>query len=481
MSESEKKRKYIRGAILTSGSKFVGIAASLATMTVALRVIEKPEMGAYFLLLVVSQFAVSMGDLGLRSTSVRYLSAAKPDEFESIASFLWGIRLVSCVLTGAVMLLLSPVFTRIWPDEQFKAVVLYIGPISALMLFTQMGTAVLIGYRLFRYSSFLHAGVELLRMLLSVVFIFMGWGIIGLIYAIIIADIAGILLIFRLTPHKIRFRYRHPAELDILKFGGWLHGSSILSVIMVRAGDAILTSYLGTSALAVYAAAMQIPSLLRKFFESIRPVLLGYLSQLHEGSKSAITSVRLIGGLLAVFSAFLIVFGGPVLVLFFSDRYKDSVEVMQVLSVWSVVGSINYLFTLILIGAGKSKEVFWVSLIQVFIAISLNLLLVPRFFEMGAAGALLVTSLFSNFVAIEMIASSNKMLLRKELWLVYCKTSTPLIGLLIGVWLFPVFYVNVILFIIALTVLFSLKTLTVNDFNMLWSCIFKRPVIKPML
>ena len=139
----------------------------------------------------------------------------------------------------------------------------------------------------------------------------------------------------------------------------------MLSVVMVKASDFILATYMGPAALAVYSAAMQLPSALQRVFESIRPVLLGYASsgQEHDPTRLA-ESIRIGAGVLALAATILIGLTQPLMTLLFSHDYEGGTLIMQGLCVWTATSIVNYYFSITLIGIGHPRKAFLLVLPQ---------------------------------------------------------------------------------------------------------------------
>ncbi|MBA3613266.1 MAG: oligosaccharide flippase family protein, partial [Nitrospirales bacterium] len=393
---------------------------------------SKEELGVYFLVMMVAQFAAIAGDLGLRNTATKMLSSSHPSGVNETARFFVTIAFISSLITACVVMLALPFLETLWPYPEFRKYAWLGVPLSFLTINFQMVNSLLVGAGKFRELSALGVGTEILRAVFSVSALFYGFGVAGLLWGMILSRVFGIGLAWRLLPEQFGLALRHPAALGIIKFGGWMYGTSLLSVVMVKASDTILVTYLGTAALAIYSTSMQLPSALLRLFDSIRPVLLGYASSRENtGTDLLVESIRIGAGLLAVAATVLIGIADPLMTVLFSNAYSGGVNIMQALCVWTALSIVNYYFSLNLVGTGHPQKAFVLIIPQVIISIAAALWLVPLFQGLGAAMALIITSLFGNLIGA-WVAAGRDGTLFLSLNASHLRAAIPLLALLVG-------------------------------------------------
>src|SRR6185437_10720265 len=208
---------------------------------------------------------------------------------------------------------------------------------------------------------------------------------------------------------------------------------SLLSAGMVRCADAMVTTYIGTAALAVYSAAMQIPTVLQRVFESTRPALLGYVAAHHDSSdRQQAETMRILTAGLSVATIVIIVFSGPLMTVLYSEQYTSGTCIMQTLSVWMDFSLVNYFYSIILVGRGQSREAFIQTVPQLLIMLVSTSLLVPLYEAVGAASALVITAFLGNLIAAKIVAGDD----RDAWWVLtmnFIRAAVPLLLFLIVV------------------------------------------------
>jgi O-antigen/teichoic acid export membrane protein len=333
-----------------------------------------------------------------------------------------------------------------------------------------MGLALFIGYHRFRQFSTVTALMEVLRMISSLAMLLLGFGTLGLVYGFLLSRIVGLAALWRLLPFDLRFRLSHPDRRSILRFGGWLHGGSVMSVVNAKVVDGLLTSFMGTAALAAYTTALQVPNITLKFFESVRPVVLSYIAALKlAAQRAAVLGVRLLTALLTLASGLTITFASPIIGLLYSSRYLSSVPIMQALSVWAAVGIINYFLSLTLIGLGRPKAVFLVTLPQFAVMLFSTVMLVPKYSGFGAALSLLITAVAGNVITTWLV-SNRDLKLYRALNAAFLRSALPLFGLfLLTVLTRPNLLLGIGYLLLLLGLLRFLGSITPRDLKLLFA------------
>ncbi len=438
------------------------------TIMVAVRVVGKSEMGAYFLVMLLSTFVVVMGNWGLINTAIRFLSLAEDTDRDNLSRYLITIRLIMALAVCIVLAGVLPFLFKLWPSDSFSAIGWYCLPVVFLMMLYQMGFAILSGYHKFGTMSVLVVVTETCRMAASVVCLSFSYGAASLLLGLILSRVAAIVLLWRTLPLRIKLVWYHDRTKEILKFGGWLQGSCVMSIVTSRSADALLATYLGTVALAVYSTALQIPSMMNKLFETIKPVILGYVSSLEtQAANASVTAVRLLAGFLVLVSASLIVLAEPLIKLLYTSKYIESVPILQILCFWCVIGLVNHFLSLALIGMGRVKIIFLLTIPQFFVMVFCSVVLIPKYQGLGAAVSLVLASLLGIIIEIWVIAGRNVKLAGRLSW-AFFRSAVPLFILLVVMQVYkPPIALSMAFLVATGVILYVLKAVTPRDIKVI--------------
>lgn len=448
----------------SSFGNLLAMASSMITIMVATRILDKEEMGAYFLLMVVVSFANVFGEIGLCTSAIRFLSDSNNMDCRDIDRFLITINIIFSLIVSIMLWLIFPILVNTWYSIGFSKIACLGIPLVFLISNFNLSMAILAGFRCFTALSTIMPIIEVSRMIISIIGINYGYGVEWLFYSMIGSRFVGIILAWYSKPGSIKPLFRHEKASEIFSFGAWMYGSSILSIINVKAVDLILTTYMGATSLAAYSTAMQIPSMIQKVFESVRAVVLSYLSSLGLGATEiSIIAVRMLTAILAITSSLLITISEPLINLVFSKGYHESVPIMQLLCTWMTIGLTNYFLLLTLTGMGKSGRAFSLSIPQLIVTLICGFLLVPRYQGVGAALTLIITSLVGNIVASILVAGRNgRVFLRISS--AYLRSSIPLIIFTLMVFMLQTNLIdNISLWVALIMSLYLFRAITLND------------------
>lgn len=383
------------------------MSASLITIVFAARVLSKDELGAFFAVMLVAQIAGVVGDCGVRNASIKVLSSLELNstEFIEIARYISGIALVSSVITTLAVFALSPKIVGMWASGALRENAWFMAPMSLAMVWFQTATSLLVSARHFRPFAVIGIVVEIGRAAFSIGGMLLGGGVSALLWGMLLSRLVAVGSVWYLMPRHCKPLLRRKPGENPLRGGGWLYGGSLMSLAIVKTTDAIVTTLLGTSGLAIYSTAMQIPNLLQRMFESIRPVLLGAVSA--EGDtdvESVVNRIRLFGGMIAVGTAILIALSGPLFQVLYPNYYDSGLAVMRTLCVWVAVGLLNYFMSITLIGVGHPERAFVLLIPQAIIIVVTSVSLIPAYGALGAALALVITSTVGNMFGIHLVS-----------------------------------------------------------------------------
>lgn len=458
----------MRSILWMSGGNIVNILAGTVIVFFASRMITKDELGAYFLVLMFNSFGLVAGNLGYRTSTVKFLATGSPQEKELTAN-VWLI--LNFVFIAAVCIATAvslPVLSSIWPSPAFKSVAWSVVPMVALGMLFATTTGVLAGYQRFRLLSLVTGLVVVIRMALVVVLLFMGYGLEGIIWGVLVSFLVIDVFIWLKLPMRFRLVYAHQKALELLRFSKWMYGYGIIAMANYQAGSALLGKYASMSEVAVYNNAMRFPNLLLRLFESIKPVVIGYVAAEASDPRAAVaTSTRILAGFLACVSGLSMVLAKPIVIVLFSERYLDCLPVLRLLSFWIVLALINDYITLTLIGMGRVRAVFLKELATLGMIVAGHGLLIPLYGGMGVAISLSISALLTSVPAAFLLLGRD---LRAILNLAgnVARSAMPLFALVVMLLLFGAsVLVNCIWFAAFLLCLGMLRAITVKDVRLL--------------
>jgi O-antigen/teichoic acid export membrane protein len=214
----------------------------------------------------------------------------------------------------------------------------------------------------------------------------------ALMAGILSARLTSLLLSYWMHPFRPRFSLG--GARDLFNFSKWLLLNNFLIFVNNRGTDFVIGKLSGARALGLYSISYEIANLptTELVWPISRAVFPGYARMANDLPRLREAFLQVIS-LVALFTvpagiAIALVAESLVQVLL-GAKWSDAVPLIQVLAVFGVVRSLHGPMGSIYLALGKPRFVAGFQCVQIGVAITLMLLLVPRYGTIGAAYALL--------------------------------------------------------------------------------------------
>ena len=171
--------------------------------------------------------------------------------------------------------------------------------------------------------------------------------------------------------------------------------SNIIFHFFILEVSFIIQFFKGSHDVGIYSAAFQFALGFSLLFAAISTVFLPRLSEI-KGKENFIKSAKKVfqaSSVLAVASLPLFFLSGTLMNFFFGDKYIESASIFNVLLIGYVLALYTAPISVYFYAWRKPKVLTGLNYIQLLVALTLNLLLVPKFGAVGGAFAWLASSL----------------------------------------------------------------------------------------
>ncbi len=243
--------------------------------------------------------------------------------------------------------------------------------------------------------------------------------------------ITAVLLIFSLkvTKEGLKLRPKRSTGKRILGKSYHYIISGLCVALYGQTDKMLLAFFLDESAVGHYSAASTISSvwtfLLAALIISAKPIILEAFEQ--DGEKYKRALIKLYGVLIYVsfvFSAVILAFGRSFVLFLYGEAYLPAASALAVLP-WSAAFSyLGVARSIYLVPNGKGRFEKYIAVAGALFGLSANLIFIPRFSVVGAAAAVLLTQIFTNFIVgffIRGIRENNVMILKGFVFWRYAK------------------------------------------------------------
>jgi O-antigen/teichoic acid export membrane protein len=381
---------FLRTVSLTFGTRVAGLAVGVLTLTATTRLLGPEGRGQYAVVMTALALVLQVSHCGLHSASVFFL-ARRPELRRDVgALLLWA----SLGITGPVALAtfaLAAVVPSMLGSVPLG--LLGLGLVAApAAMFVLLAANALLGLGRAPWFNGLELGTRLVG--LAAAGLLLWWPLstqfaayVALTY--LLAGVAYARLLGPAVPRPPRL----PLTAAMFGYGLRAFLSTLLMVLVLRAGLFLLNALAGTAAAGRYSVALNVAEIVSLAAASVNAILFPRLSSMTPARRwsTARRVARSTGAVLALMALGLAVVGRPVIVAWFGLDFEPAVVALWWLlpGMWCLgVNSVLYQY---LAAAGMPWFVVGAPLVGVAATTVLSLALIPALGIAGAAAACTLT------------------------------------------------------------------------------------------
>lgn len=359
-------------------------------------------LGTYFLFLAYLGIFSLISDAGLGSAAVQRIAEGK-EQSKYFTAFLF--LTANLLLTTAVALVAVQIFIIDFVGLGiffWLLAALLVGAIYVAVNSGNVGTGKV---GISQTAAFVNNTVKIV---VQVVAVFLGFGTGGLIGGYLCGLLVGLLLNLRFFELRLaRFEKRHIQRLFAFSFWIFLSSSGIL---VYNYTDTILIGYYMTEAdIGIYRVAFQFTSIASlvaiAFVNSLYPrvSMWGTEQEIHsvESALSRAFTYSLLLALPILAGGWIL--GDRLLYFFYGEAFATGAPAMVILLATQVAFIFMTLQTMCLNALDRPRDSFKVTAVSAMVNVILNILLIPGFGILGAAGATFATMVLNAVLSYRLL------------------------------------------------------------------------------
>lgn len=383
------------------------------------------QYGLYTLGLTLAQIVSVMALLGLQTGMVRYLAPAivKRDDARVRGIIQIGLglpALLSIVLAVCTFLWAEPISILAFRDPRLVPLIRFVSICIPLDAISFIAYVIVISFKQPKYMTLVSNVITpLVKLLLTIGFLLLGWGTFGAVSAHVAASAVGLAAILffvnTLFPfgQSLKPAVRNTGEL--LKYSLPVHMGWVFNTLRGSL-ETLILGFVGlTAGVGIYSVALRVSTLGNMLFLAIGYISTPIIADLHSrGEKAQLksfyqtTTKWILMFNLPLFLTFLI-FAKPILSIFGAE-FSDGSQGLVILALGSLVYTGTGLGANILDMTDHTRLNSANSAFMVMITIVLDLLLIPRWGVLGAAAASAFSTVIVNLVCMIEVLVLLKML-----------------------------------------------------------------------
>ncbi len=460
-----------------SVAQFASAILSLLLSIYIARLLGDIALGKYYIAITLPSFLIIFLDLGYETFLIREVARNKSLGSKYLSST-FTFRLLLIPIMVSIFLFIVNLMD--YPDSTRNLVYLF----TIYYVFLSLSNLFIVIFRAFEkmeYEATTTIIISILRIILSLLFLYLGYGLVELAFIFIFSGIFNLIICYLICRKKF---VKPKLEIDIsyirnsIKIALPLSIVTIFSLIYVKIDTVMLSFMKGDEVVGWYNAAYSLTLSFTPFPLIILNALLPVLSYYHISSKESLKIVYekafkflfylglpLAVGIFMLADSFIFLFYGP--------EFTNSIVALKILA-WDILLKFLYLCSAyILISTDQQKQMTIIVIATALLNIILNLFLIPSYSYIGSGIATLITEIFLLVLYLYILTRNSYTInIKKILFQPIVASSIMAIFL----WYFQDIQLALKILIaifIYLTLLFVLKGFSKEDFRLIRQLIEK--------
>lgn len=420
MINDSNQRKF--GVIFSYLSIIISTVIQLVYTPLLIRMLGQSEYGLYSLINSVIGYLTVL-DLGFGNAIVvytsKYRAQQKYDEEKKLHGMFFIVFCIIAMIVGILGIILyfnvEKMFGKTMTDIEIHKAKIMMLILTFNLVITFIFTiysSILTAYEKFVYQKVMSILNTILKPVIMIPLLFMGYKSIAMVVVITIVNIAILISNYLYCRNRlnIRIKYRGFDKVvfkTILGYSIWLFLSSIVDKVNWSVDQFVLGAVSGTIAVSIYSIASQINTLFINLSTAISGVFLPKMSKMisNDASSEVLTNEFIKVGRIQFYIMFLItsgfvVFGKEFIILWAGREYIESYYVTLCLILPALFSLIQNLGLSIMQAMNKFRFKAIITTIMSGFNIIISIFLSKRFGAIGAALGTTISLVICNIIII---------------------------------------------------------------------------------
>jgi O-antigen/teichoic acid export membrane protein len=397
---SELKKLTVSGAKWVMAVTLIQRVMSFGTTIILARILEPADFGLFALAFVMIEGLNVLKSLGVDSALVRMKG-----DIQKAANTAFFLIPTTGFILFIILFFLAPIGARFLGNPFIGNIVRALGIIFVVSCFGKVPQTILYRDMKFNYRSIAELSAKTVYIIVVIVLALNKFGVWSLVAAYILQNIIQVSLEWYFSGWRPSFEFDKEIAWEMLNFGKFLLGSSIIVFIFTNSDNFLIGKLLGVTMLGYYAFARAISNYLNEYiFSRLGVIMLPAYSKIQDDDgyiRNVVVKVLKYIGMLSIpFCCFLLLFSSELLYVFFGNKWLPASNVLKVLTFVGLLNSADAALWPIFLAKGQSKTDFKLNVLQVGVFLLIVIPLTIKFSMMGTGFALLISSTLSFLVGI---------------------------------------------------------------------------------
>lgn len=403
-------RTAVKGVGWMGALRFLTRGLGLLRIIILARLLTPEDFGLFGIAAITLAFVETMTETGISLALVQ-----QEEEIDGYVNTAWVISIARGFGITALIILSSWLIVSFFQQPKAWSLTLAIAIIPAVKGFINPGAVEFIKKLQFHKEFILRAFPMLIDMILATYVAILTRSALALVYGMIAAAIAEVVLsrwLARVRPH---FAFDETKARRMMQYGKWVNVGGILSYFSEQLDDIVVGRYLGAASLGIYQMAFKLAVLpARELAEVVTkvvfPVFARILTDKDRLSRAVRKTTLTLVSISLPIAVLFIFFPEPLIRLLLGDQWLAAAKPLSILAVYGAVIASSQGLSVVLFAAGKPDVAAKLRMIHVAGLVVLLLLLTGSYQLVGVSLAVTASSL----ATLPFLWARTQRLLRSE-------------------------------------------------------------------
>jgi len=383
----------------------------LARTIVLARLLSPNDFGLFGIALLALSALESFSQTGFDAALIQ-----RRGDIKSFLNTAWTVQVFRGFALALVLVISAPLVASFFKEPRATVLLQVLAVAEVLKGFTNIGV-VFFRKELEFHKEFIYLFSGTLANLVvaisAALILRNAW---ALVYGSLASSFAMLVSSYILSSERPRFQLMCSQAKELFSYGGWLLGVSVLAFLSTQGDRIIVGKLMGTAALGLYQVAWQ---LVRLPTMEISKGIIGTVAfptlsavNIDKGRLTKVFFAMLETNVLIILPlvAILVFLADPIVLTLLEQQWMPAVPAIKFLAFPALLFGFQEMDIRLYMAIGSPKIVFWFSIVRVLVSLSLAVLLIPILGLVGAAVAVLLSSIVLFIAGV--LVSSHKLEIR---------------------------------------------------------------------
>ncbi|MGB2598967.1 MAG: lipopolysaccharide biosynthesis protein [Candidatus Omnitrophota bacterium] len=408
-------RLAVRGGVWVVALRVIHRALGLARTIILARLLSPNDFGLMGIAVLAINTIETFSRTGFETALVQ-----KKENIKEYLDTVWTVQLARSVVLFAILYLAAPLIAGFFKSSLALPVIRLL---AFLELFTgarNVGTVYFQKELRFDKRFILEFSGLFVNIAVSLTLAFILRNVWALVYGSISGAFVTFIMSYILHPYRPKVSFNTGYAKELLKFGKWLFGSSILVFLVTQGDDAFVGRLLGITALGFYQMAYHLSNApATEITHVVSQVMFPVYSKIQDNipklGEIYLSVLRFIAFLSFPVGVLLFVMAPDFTRLFLGDKWMPMVPAMRVLCVFGLSRSIGSTVGPVLYATNNPKVEIKLGLFQLIVLIILIYPFAKLWGILGVSYAVVASNILNTFLFMRKIRSILMVSLKKIL------------------------------------------------------------------